>query len=83
MAAEEGRLIEWMQVASSAEGLSICPETGACFGVLERALYEGHIRRPDTVVIFNTGAAQKYVEAIRSSLPTLDKARVDWAAIQT
>ncbi len=81
MAADEARLVEWMRTASASEGVSLCPESAACLDVLERALREGHIRRPETVVIFNTGAAQKYVEAMRTDLPRLDKERVDWDAI--
>jgi hypothetical protein len=33
-------------------------------------------------VVFNTGAAQKYLEAIASELPRLDKnAAIDWQAL--
>ncbi|RLT10507.1 MAG: hypothetical protein DWI21_04130, partial [Planctomycetota bacterium] len=39
----------------------------------------GWIRPNERVVIFNTGAAQKYVEAIRSDLPRLDvNSSIDW-----
>ncbi len=81
MAADESRLLEWMRVASSTEGVSLCPESAACLNVLERGLRDGHIRRTETVVLFNTGAAQKYVEAMRTELPRLDKDRVDWDAV--
>ena len=59
--AEEGRLREWMALAGRLEGVSLCPESAACLGVLEA---EGF--HPDTEgVLFNTAAAQKYVEALR------------------
>ena len=32
----EAKIAEWMQRASSAEGVSVCPETAVCFDVLER-----------------------------------------------
>jgi threonine synthase len=79
MAADEDRLDEWMRLVCGLEGISLCPEAAACVGVLQRALAEGSIRRDEQVVLFNTGAAQKYVELLRVELPTLDTGRpVDW-----
>lgn len=78
MAADESRLLEWTRAASSLEGISLCPESAACLDCLERAVAEGHVRRAETVVVFNTGAAQKYVEAIRADLPRIDKHGVEW-----
>jgi threonine synthase len=79
MAADENRLGDWMRLASRLEGVSLCPEAAACVGVLERALAEGSIRRDEEVVLFNTGAAQKYVEVLTVDLPTLDpRGPVDW-----
>ncbi len=54
------------------EGISLCPEAAVCLGVLERALDEGAIERDAFVVVFNTGAAQKYVELLDPALPRLD-----------
>ncbi|MHC5007776.1 MAG: threonine synthase [Planctomycetota bacterium] len=79
MAADENRLADWMRLASRLEGVSLCPEAAACVGVLERALAEGSIRRDEEVVLFNTGAAQKYVELLTVDLPALDpREPVDW-----
>jgi len=82
MACPEEHIIPWMRRASALEGISLCPESAACLGVLERALLEGHIRREETVVLYNTGAAQKYVEAIGVELPRLDHRAVDWEVIE-
>jgi threonine synthase len=82
MAAEEGRIRQWMHLAGETEGISLCPETAVCLRVLERALAEGEIGRDETIVVFNTGAAQKYVEAMEVELPVLDHARpIDWEAL--
>ncbi|MHC4130328.1 MAG: threonine synthase, partial [Planctomycetota bacterium] len=79
VAADEDRLGAWMRLACRLEGISLCPEAAACVGVLEQALAEGHIRRDEEVVLFNTGAAQKYVELLRVELPTLDsRGPIDW-----
>lgn len=82
MAAEEGRIRQWMHLAGETEGISLCPESAVCLGVLERALAEGEIGRDETIIVFNTGAAQKYVEAMEVDLPVLDHAKpIDWEAV--
>ncbi len=80
LTAEEGRLVEWMGVANALEGIALCPEAAACVGVLGGLVREGTVDPDEQVVIFNTGAAQKYVEAIATDLPTLDTP-VDYEAI--
>jgi threonine synthase len=77
--AEEDELLTWAQRASALEGISFAPEAGACLGVLEQLVAEGAIGREERVVVFNTGAAQKYIEVISSRLPTLETP-VDWAS---
>ena len=63
----------WMRRVASAEGIAICPETAVCFDCLERLIQEGKVRRDDEIVVYNTGAAQKYPEAVPLALPRLDK----------
>jgi threonine synthase len=77
----EEKIAPWMRRASSAEGISICPETAVCFDVLERMIAQGEVKADETVVVFNTGAAPKYLEAMPAKLPFLDKDRVDWDAL--
>ena len=83
MSADEERIDEWLRQATAREGISLCPETAICIGVLERALREGKIGAEEKIVIFNTGAAQKYVEVIESELPRLDLQSLDWSAIES
>jgi threonine synthase len=81
-AASEARLLEWMVRAASLEGLSLCPEAAACLDVLAAMVHEGAIARDEEVVVFNTGAAQKYVEVLKEAGPPArsigDGANVDW-----
>jgi threonine synthase len=70
-----------MRRASAAEGVSVCPETAVCFDVLEQLLAAGDVQPHETVVVFNTGAATKYLEAMPVELPSLDKDRIDWDAV--
>jgi len=77
IAVEEARLGEWMRLASSLTGIPICPETAACVAALASLAQQGWIRPDKRVVIFNTGAAQKYVEALAAALPADATARLD------
>lgn len=76
----EESIQEWMKVASRAEGIGFCPEAGACVGAVKHLSQAGWIEEGEKVVIFNTGAVQKYPETIAGSLPTLDCAGAqDWS----
>ena len=71
MAAAEDGIRPWMQIAMELEGIPLCPESATCIGVLAAALEEGHIGADEKVVLFNTGAAQKYVEVMAVELPKI------------
>jgi len=81
LAADESKLVEWMRLACELEGIAICPESAACIGVAEGAVKSGLIGPDETVVLFNTGAAQKYVEAMQIDLPAIDHVNVDWTSV--
>jgi threonine synthase len=79
IAVPEARLREWMALGMQSEGLPICPEAAACIGALEQLRAENWIRPDEQVVIFNTGAVQKYPEAMQVDLPRIaDPRRIDW-----
>jgi threonine synthase len=78
VAGSESAIPHWMQRASSAEGISICPETAVCFEILERMVAAGEVKPEERVVVFNTGAAPKYLEAMPVELPFVDNDRVNW-----
>lgn len=83
IAVNEARIYEWMNLATSLEGVSVCPETAACVGALEQLAAEGWIAPEERVVVFNTGAAQKYPEAMAVDLPRLCKSGpLDWDRIE-
>jgi threonine synthase len=82
LATPEGDIPRWMQLAASKEGISLCPEAAVCLGALDVLLRNGTIKPDERVLIFNTGAAQKYPEAVPEKLQRIDiKQRIDWAAI--
>jgi len=72
-AGRETTIEKWMKTSASAEGISFCPETAICFDVLERLIANGSVRPSDEVLVFNTGASQKYLEALPVDLPRIDK----------
>ncbi|MEZ6139810.1 MAG: threonine synthase [Zavarzinella sp.] len=69
----EASIQHWMRTAGSLEGISLCPETAICLDVLQQLKEEGWVAPHEKVVVFNTGAAQKYLEAYPANLPYLDK----------
>ena len=84
LATPEADIPKWMRLASTREGIALCPETAVCLGALEVLLQRGAIKRDERILIFNTGAAQKYPEAIQEQLPRIDVTRpIDWAALRS
>jgi threonine synthase len=78
----ERRIVDWMGRVASREGISVCPEAAVCFDCLESLRAGGRIGADDEVVVFNTGAAQKYPEVVTLDLPRIDKDRaVDYGAL--
>ena len=82
VAAEEREIMPWTRRAAALEGISLCPEAGACLVAAEQLVARGALGRADEVVLFNTGAAQKYAEALEVELPRLSlEAGVDWEVL--
>jgi threonine synthase len=82
-AGREEEIVPWMKRVARAEGIAICPETAVCFDVLEQLRDAGDIHRDDHVIIFNTGAAQKYPEVVHTDLPRLDcRSPIDYQALK-
>ena len=82
VAVDETRMRYWMALGTASEGISICPESAACVAPSRQLAAERWIRPDEHVVVFNTGAAQKYPEAMAVDLPRIDKDRpIDWQGI--
>jgi threonine synthase len=81
-AAPEESLVGWMRRASALEGIGLCPESAACLAVLDRLVQAGEIDREAEIVVWNTGAAQKYIELLDVELPRLAaNAEIDWSEL--
>jgi threonine synthase len=78
----EERIVHWMREAFRLEGIAVCPETAVCLDCLEQLVQNGTIRVNEEVVVFNTGAAQKYPETVKLKLPELNKDQaIDYAGL--
>ncbi len=82
LATPEADIPKWMRLGASTEGIALCPETAVCLGALEVLLKNGTIQPTDRIVIFNTGAAHKYPEAVHEELARVDiRQPIDWERI--
>jgi threonine synthase len=82
IAAAEESIPGWMERVTCQEGIAICPETAVCFAALEALIREKKIGTNERILVFNTGAAQKYPEAIRENLPKIDITKpIDWTRL--
>lgn len=83
LAGKEGKILDWLRKSIGLEGLSFCPETAVCFDCLETLVASGEIKSHEDVVVFNTGAVQKYPEMVPLKLPELNKDRpIDYLALR-
>ena len=83
VAADESRLAEWEIQATSLEGISLCPEAAACVGAIEVMVADGRLDPAERVVLFNTGALQKYPHTVPDTSRFVDLGQaIDWEAIQ-
>jgi threonine synthase len=64
VAVSDTDLVADMLQIGKCEGISAAPEGGAALTAIRRLVREGRIGRDDTVVLFNTGGALKYLDVI-------------------
>ena len=76
--AAEKDIRPWMERASCLEGVSLCPESAICLAAASQLLSDGTISKSDRVVLFNTGAAQKYVELLPKNPVRVDPSDGEW-----
>jgi threonine synthase len=73
IAVPEGQIVPAMRHSTATEGISICPESAAGVVALQMLIDAGRLRSDDRIVLFNTGSAAKYVEAIKFDLPVIER----------
>jgi threonine synthase len=60
----DAAMVEGMIEIGSAEGISAAPEGGAALAAIKRLVANGTIRPEESVVLFNTGGALKYLDVL-------------------
>ena len=66
LAVPDSAMVDGMLEIGSCEGISAAPEGGAALAAIRRLVADGSIKPQDSVVLFNTGGALKYLEALPS-----------------
>jgi threonine synthase len=66
VAVPDAAMIDGMRELGGTEGISAAPEGGAALAAIRKLIADGAIRSRDRVVLFNTGGALKYLDALRS-----------------
>jgi threonine synthase len=67
VAVSDEDMIRDMRELGSREGISAAPEGGAALSALKVLLARGDVKSHDTVVLFNTGGALKYLDVLSPS----------------
>src|SRR3712207_2826986 len=63
LAVPDEELLAAVREIGAAEGIFVAPEGAACLPALKVLLERGEVRADESVVLFNTGAGVKYLEA--------------------
>ncbi len=66
LAVTDRQMVDDMLLIGRLEGISAAPEGAAALSAARMLLESGRLRRDETVVLFNTGGALKYLEVLRS-----------------
>ena len=64
IAVADADMVRNMRELGSKEGISAAPEGGAALHALRVLIHEGQVKPADTVVVFNTGGALKYLDVL-------------------
>jgi threonine synthase len=64
LAVSDEEMVRDMKAIGSLEGVSAAPEGGATLSALRRMQQRGLVRPTDSVVLFNTGGALKYLDVL-------------------
>jgi threonine synthase len=66
VAVSDSEMVEDMIEIGSKEGISAAPEGGAALSAIRKLTVQGRIKRTESVVLFNTGGALKYLDVLHS-----------------
>jgi threonine synthase len=64
VAVRDDEMVDGMLTIGRTQGISAAPEGGAALIAIQKLVEKGAIKKNETVVLFNTGGALKYLDAI-------------------
>src|SRR6476620_1233831 len=64
LAVTDAEMVASMREIGAAEGVSAAPEGGAALQAIRRLVRDGRIKPTESVVLFNTGGALKYLDVL-------------------
>ena len=67
VAVSDRQMVEDMKVMGREEGVSAAPEGAASLSAVRQLAANGTIKKHETIVLFNTGGALKYLDLIRNA----------------
>ena len=65
VAVSDPEMVDDMRALGRDEGISAAPEGAASLSAVRKLVASGHIKKHETVVLFNTGGALKYLDVLR------------------
>ena len=64
VAVSDASMVEGMLAIGRHEGVSAAPEGGAALVAIQRLVADGSIKPQQSIVLFNTGGALKYLDVL-------------------
>ena len=77
LAVSDGQLLDAGIQLAREEGIFVAPEGAACVAALEKLLASGFLKPAERIVIYNTGAGLKYLEAYATRFPRMESGEQD------
>ena len=72
IAVSDEEALDWGIRLAAEEGLFVAPEGSACVAALQKLLARGVLKPSEKIVIYNTGAGLKYLEAYSTRFPRVN-----------
>jgi threonine synthase len=72
-AATDDEILAGVRVLAQLEGIFACPEGGAVIAALPKLLERGVLKGEDTMILFNTGTAMKYLDVLARAFDVASK----------
>ncbi len=73
VAATDDEILAGVRTLARLEGIFACPEGGAVIAALPKLLERGVLKGEDTMILFNTGTAMKYLDVLARAFDVASK----------